>query len=184
MTKLINTADLRINVRSADWEHEGSRFFEGIYIVALNSTVEIAFVPDLSDVGSPWDVALPVDVYDCQSEREARLHLLRTTDYSVTPNASRAGQVDSVPLLPDANPIPPSPDETPPAEQGVVWFVSPEEWSALRAQLRALSPGTRLDHEFVRLSQIAGSPLGRFLEDRFLPSGRLSAFDLHVLRRD
>jgi hypothetical protein len=184
VTKLTNTADLRINVRSEDWEHDGSPLFEGIYSVALNSTVDIAFVPDISDLGSPWSVALPVDVYNCQSEREARLHLLRTTDYSVTPNASRANQVEAIPLLPHPNPFPPLPDEPPLPEHGILWYISPEEWSALQAQLSDLFPDTRLEHEFVRLSQITGSPLGRFLEERFLPSGRLSASDLHVLRRD
>lgn len=153
--------------------------------VALNSGVDIAFVPDVSDSSPPWDVELPPDVDEnCTSERDARLYLVRTTDYSVTPNVRLAGQVGTAPLLVDAITGPPLRDSPPPAEQGVVWYVSPEEWSALDAQLRVLATHTYRQHEFAQLSQMTGSPLGRFLEERFLRSGRLSAFDLHVLRRD
>jgi hypothetical protein len=187
MTKLVDTADLRVNVAPEEWEHEapGSRFFEGIYVVSLNSAVDIAFVPDLSDSIPPWDVELPPDLDEnCTSERDARLYLVRTTDYSVTPNARLAGQVGIAPRLPHSNPPPALRDSPPATEHGLVWYVSPEEWSELDTQLRDLAAHTYRQHEFVRLSEISGGPLGHFRAERFLPSGRLSAFDLQILKRD
>jgi hypothetical protein len=185
MTKLSNDADLRVNVNPEPWEHEDptSRFSAGIYTVALNSGVEISFVPDVSDSSPPWDVELPADIDDCSSEREARVYRIRTSDYSVTPNQRLANQEDEVPHLPATSPPDLLPGEPEPSQYGVVWYVSPAEWSVIETELRDLAERTHLQPDYIRLSRITLSRLGRFLNERFLPSPRLSPFDLRILRR-
>jgi hypothetical protein len=175
MTKNTYPADFRVYVRPEMWEHEApeSHFFDGIYTVRLNTHVEIPFVPDVSEFCPPWSPDLVPNGEDVATEREARVYQVLMSRYSVTPNARLAGQEEIVALQRG--------DEPP--ERGTVWYVAFDEWRHLLDELEAMREFASSDRHSTCLSQIANTHLGRFLEERFLPSGRLSAMDLRILRR-
>jgi hypothetical protein len=186
MTKLTNEADFRIYVHPERWEYEApeAEFFDGIYSVALNSHVRLSFVPDVSEICPPWSRDVLPDEH-ISSERDARLVQILTTRYSVTPNARLAG-TDEVIQLASGNPPPgldPVGAELSGPRYGTVWYVAPDDWQPLMDELEHLMEEAYSDVHSVRFSQIAETRLARFLEERFLPSGKLSAMHLEVLRR-
>jgi hypothetical protein len=175
MTKRAYDADFWIYVRPETWDVEGpeSQFFAGIYTARLNSFVEISFVPDVSDACPPWIPELVPNGGDVSSEREARVFQALMTAHSVTPNAQLAGQEEIVEL---------QRGEVPP-RHGVVWYVAPDDWPPLTDELENLTQRAYSEVHSVRFSQISDTRLAGFLEERFLPSGKLSARDLSILRR-
>lgn len=77
-----------------------ARYYEGIYRVVLNHTVDIAFVPDVSAVAPPWDGRqLPANLDDVSTVEQARIHMVLFNPYSVTPHPRLAGEVERVPEL-------------------------------------------------------------------------------------
>jgi hypothetical protein len=187
MTKLTYEADVRVYVRRETWENEGatSQFFVGVYTVALNSHVRIAFVPDVSDVCPPWREDLVPNGAEVSSEREARLFQVLTSEYSVTPNSRLAGREEVI-QLPSGNPPPdldPWGAELSGPNHGTIWYVALDDWQALADELEELTESAYSEVHFVRMSQIAGTHLAKFLVERFLSSGRLPASHLEILRR-
>jgi hypothetical protein len=188
MTKLAYDADFRVFVRPEMWERHApeSQYFVGIYTVYLNTHVIISFIPDVSDSCPPWRQDLAPHGEEATSELEARAFQALISEYSVTPNVGLAGQIEVIEL--------PSPKSSDPElepwagdyvdpEHGTIWYVSPDEWRSLIDELEGLREVAYSDVHSVRFSEVAHTRLGRFLEERFLPSGRLSAMDLRILRR-
>jgi hypothetical protein len=175
MTKLSNDADYRVSVRPMPWDVPGpeSKYFAGIYTVSLNSHVEISFVPDVSNECPPWSADLVPNGDDVASEREARVYQVLMSLYSVTPNARLAGTEEPIELETGSSP----------PDQGAVWYLAPDDWQTLMDELENLTETAYSEVHFVRFSQIADTRLARFLESRFLPSGRLSRRHLEILHR-
>jgi hypothetical protein len=187
MTKLVYDADFRLYVYPEMREYDESErpYFEGIYLVPLNSHAQIYFVPDVSDVCPPWTREAIADIGRISSERDARIFQVLTSEYSVTPNARLAGTEEVVRLLTRVEPPDPDPWAAEPKlpTHGVVWYVAPDEWRSLHAELEQLNEVAHSEVSSVRFSQIDGTRLARFLEERFLPSGKVALRHLRTLRR-
>jgi hypothetical protein len=188
MTKLTNDSDFRIYVRPQIRERQApeSQFFAGIYTVTLNTFVDISFIPDVSDFCPPWREDLVPNGEEATSELEARVFQALISEYSVTPNMHLAGRIDVVQLPAQR---PPDPELDPWWEDyvgpqyGKIWYLAADDWQPLYDELDGLWEVAYSDVHSVRLSQMANTRLGRFLEDRFLPSGRLSERHLQILGR-
>jgi hypothetical protein len=196
MSKLRPEVDFRVAVSSEELEQSEneSRFFRGIYTVSLNDHVRVSFVPDASESYPPWNAYLAPAFDNLASERKMRLFQVLTSRYSVTPNARLAGTEEVVKLLPRTVPSDLDPWEAEVADwpsAGVVWYVAPQEWPVLDADLqdlpdrsialgRSAGIGCPL---YLHISEMTGTPLARFLNDRFVASGRLAERDLRVLCR-
>jgi hypothetical protein len=174
-------------VRFEEWEYDPpvSRHFAEIYVASLNTHVKISFVPDVSEACPPWGEGALSDEPEVASEREARITQVLTSYYSVTPNAGLAGRTEAVRLLPGQ--MPPELGQSEPTsgdrQYGVVWYLDPADWSALAEELAGLAAEAWNDLHALRYSQIGRTRLARFLEERFLPSGRVSQDDLQLLHR-
>ena len=193
MSKLSPEVDFRVDVNPGEWENE-SRFFRGIYTVSLNDHVQVSFVPDASKSCPPWNADLIPAIDRLASEGEARLFQVLTSEHSVTPNARLAGTEEVVELLPrtvssDLDPWEAEVADWPTA--GTVWYVAPQEWPALDADLqdlpdRSIALGRRGGIGcplYLHMSEMVGTPLARFLNERFVPSGRLAQRELRALCR-
>src|SRR5690606_10285212 len=90
-------------------------YYEGIYSVILNQTVQVVFVPDVSAQAPPWDGhQLPADLDLVATAEQARIEMVVWAQYAVTPNAPLAGQVEQIPGRPppaDGADRPPTPQE-------------------------------------------------------------------------
>ncbi|WP_306363116.1 hypothetical protein [Nocardia sp. CC227C] len=177
--KVPNQWDFLVYAESLPWAvaFENSELLQGGYVVGLNSRIEIRFVSDVSCVAPPWDNPDIVDD-SIASAADARVWALRTSEYSVTPNDVLHGSEEVVPLLhgessdPDADP-----------QNGVVWYVSEEEWGCLASELEDLVCNTSPLGEFVNFSDLSETNLSHFIVERFLASSLLSSHTVDVLRR-
>lgn len=156
---------------------ENPHLFQGAYVVVLNSGVEIRFVPDVSHFAPPWNAHRFEGNDPIASSTQAFLWSLRTSEYSVTPNLELVGGEEEVALLPYE---PADPDDP---NIGIVWYVDTEEWTGLEAELADLSERTDQYDDFVRLSELEETHLGKFLNERFLSSSHLTHFTLEALGR-
>ncbi|WP_228002430.1 hypothetical protein [Nocardia australiensis] len=184
--KLSYDHDFRVSVQPEIWENEDedAHLYEGIYVVDLNATVKIAFVPDVSGLSRPWSFHIPDEDTPFTSTTEARLFKLLTSRYSVTPDDQRNGSTEQIQLLPRF--APPEfqdllgPDDLP--DQGILWYVGTDQWPDLAAELQELTDHT-YGSRFVRHSALGNSPLANFLNTRFLRSEELALDDLRVIGR-
>lgn len=164
--------DFPVGITSHRYEYaeEYAAAVAGIYSVTLNHTISIELVPTI-DRRPPWPPELPDNV-DCPaSADEARRTAIRMTSYAVTPDAQRAGEIERLPADPAED-----------ISESIIFLVTPAEFDAMSAECEARErPSGYRDGEPV--STLGRSPLARFLLERFLTSGQLSAYELDLLGR-
>lgn len=175
--KIGNPPDYFVRVgEEADEQYDDvAPLYRGILSLDLNYLVSVDFVPDLTDVGPPWRgwVFGPVED-DFSTPQQARLAKLLGARYAVTPNAERAGTEDGFSWS--------WTDE--PAEPGTVFYVSPEEFDELTADLIDLAEIAGGVHSPVRHSAVADRPVVRFVESRVLASRWFDPADAAKIGRD
>ncbi|MFI1916114.1 hypothetical protein [Nocardia sp. NPDC020380] len=176
--KVPNDRDFRIHVERLSWsvDVDNPELFDRVYILVLNSRIEIRFVPDVSEIAPPWSYSGLRNDDPIATESNAWLWALLTSEYSATPNPERAGSVDVVSLLP-YEPIDGD------SNSGVVWFVTPQQWADIEAELIDLLGRTDRYNNFVRLSDVQDMHLGRFLEREFFHSDQLFEHTVKMFRQ-
>ncbi|GLY01587.1 hypothetical protein [Actinoplanes sp. NBRC 101535] len=148
---------------------------EGTYRVDLNRVVVVTFVDDLAVAGPPWSAdSLPEPGTDLTDPVQARLSVLLSAVYAVTPNAALAGRSERFerPWAADGS------------RDGAVFYTGVEEFAVLRADLEELGDIAGGVHSVVQRDTLIEHPVIRFLEDRVLDSPWLRADHAEALGRD
>ncbi|MCI4065025.1 hypothetical protein MRQ36_21655 [Micromonospora sp. R77] len=154
---------VRVRARSWDEEPEQAALYEGMYSFDLNQLVWVSFVPAVT-IPRPWSLGdLPGDISEFTTSEQVRVYELLGTAYSVTPDETRAGTEEQFdwPYDWDAPLPPPHP---------TVFYVTPEEFDRLSADLDALSEIAGNVHSVVRRSEVLDHEVVRFIERRILDS--------------
>jgi hypothetical protein len=141
--------------------------YNGMYCVSLNRIVMITFIPRV-DRHQPWPPELPEDFDAITDVDTARRSVLALASLAVVADDSRAGCSKS---------------RVADGEQRTVFYLGTDEFAELSRDVEALCDETPWVHDHVRFSQLAGRPLGRFVSERVLPSGKLTLRQLHMLGR-
>ena len=142
--------------------------FSGIYSVTLNHMVAVAFVPAV-DRRAPWPPMVPLDADNVATSAEARRMTLALSPLAVTPDDIRARSVET--FLADCDAM------------HAIFYVNSDEFAALSRELDSLSDMFAGVHDAVLVSQLGDSALVRCLTQLVIPSGYLSARQLHLLGR-
>ena len=165
-----------VRVRPLGLEYDASiaELYAGAYQVALNSMVEITFVPDLGPDAPPYDRSrLPENLDEVGTREEARLEAVLYADCAVTPNARLAGTNEPLPKPPWALEHPP----------GVVVYVTHEEFEHLAVDLELLAPDLGISRASRRRSRSAHDEPRRELDVRGLARSPLEEANQDVDRR-
>lgn len=174
--KVSPTANYTVRVLRQEWEEipEVARLYTGVFAVALNYTVDIGFVPDVSSLAPPWNpAALPSNLDDVATPELARLGTALFSSYVVTPNPALAGTEDGF-TWPD--------EESPPS--GVVFYVTSEEFDRYAVDLDRLTAVAGNLHSQVRVADLRDYEVVRFLEERVVASPRLKPRHAVLLGQD
>jgi hypothetical protein len=175
--KVSPTADYTIRVLRQESEESGpaAPLYAGIYVVALNHLVTVAFVPDVSAAAPPWDPGrLPADLDEVTTVGQARLATALLSAYVVTPNDARAGTEETF-HWPDAGGGPGV------RGSGVVFYVAPAEFADYTEDLAILTGVAGRLYSERRVSQLRDHPAIAFLERRVVRSPRLDPRDAALL---
>lgn len=150
---------------------ETAHLYEDVFDVTLNTTVHIAFVPDISDIAPPWDAhLLPPNGDIITSIPQARVASVLLSTYVVTPNEEHAGTQER--------------SDAPASEfQGVVFYVTCAEFERYRTDLSALSEITSATFPGVKVNDLRGHEVVTFIERRILDSAWLRPEDAMMLGR-
>ena len=176
--KVGSSPNYHVRVRARSWDEpaEKAELYDGLYTVDLNEVVSLSFVPSPA-AARPWSVHdLPADIADFTSADQVRLFELLTSPYSVVPDQARAGteeQFDWPFDWPDTG-TPPRP---------TIFYVTPEAFAGLAADLDALSDIAGNVHSVVRRADVVDHGVVRFIEDRILSSPLLTPESAHAVGR-
>jgi hypothetical protein len=161
--KVSPTANYTVRVLRQEWEEtpEAAHLYAGIFAVALNYTVDVSFVPDVSSLAPPWNSrALPGNLDEVTTPEQARLATALLSSYVVTPNEALAGTEERFTWEPDT--------------RGVIFYVTPEEFDHYSGDLGTLiDPAGRLYSE-ARVADLRGHDVIAFLERRVVGSSLLA----------
>ena len=157
-------------------------YYEGIYTVTLNHTVDVVFVPDVSAVAPPWDGHhLPDDLDRVTSAEQARIEMVLTARYAVTPHPRLAGEVEEIPdvLRPTGEDGWPGP----PSRPGWVRYVAPAEFDRYAAELPALYEVVPTRFSGVTVSALMAYEVVRFIAEQIVPAPWLTRTTRPCCRR-
>lgn len=165
--------DVPITVRRQTWEVDQrvAHFYEGIYLVILNFSVEVSFVPEIDRSAVPWGQELPDDIDDPRSESEARWVSLSSSKYAVTPDPSRAGRDEVVSPSGSAGP------------GNVIFYVAREQFDVFATELSRLSTEFAGIHDSRSVSELKGLEVVDFLLRRVIVSKCFDEKDRNLLGR-
>ena len=163
--------DFTISVRRHSWEEEPevAAWYEGIFEVTLNFTVNLMFVPALKR--EPWPPRLPEDTDAVHTEQEARSIAISLSRYAATPDDSREGTEER--FARDWSESGP----------GVVFYVTSQEFATFSEELARLADERPSVHSGWKVSEIPQLAVTRWLLTRVLASPSVSAKDLRMLGR-
>jgi hypothetical protein len=165
--------DFPITVRRRAWEEEKrvAHLYEDIYLVILNFSVEVSFIPEIDRSAVPWGHELLGDIDDPRSENEARWFSLLLSKYAVTPDSSRSGEEE---LIPPSEPTGPG---------GVIFYVTRKELEIFATELSRLSAQLAGIHDSRTVSELKGLEFTNFLLRRVIASKYFDEKDRNILGR-
>lgn len=171
-------ADFTVQVREQVREQESdfAQFYQGIYSMALNTFVDVMFIPYFSREGKDWPLKIPNNVDIVHSMQEARLFTAALADYIVMPDLSRAGQEELIPQLPSARPYFDTPLDT-----GVIFYVTPQQFSLFSQELAQIEEQAFGLYDSVRVSKLAHFECIKFINEIIIPSEYFSPENLRML---
>ena len=157
--------EFSVGVWPAQRDHhgKGAAFYNGIYTVTLNGTVQLEVIPRI-DRSPPWPPVLPDNVDACATPDEARRITLVLARYVLTPASQ-----DSVEIVDDVT----------------IFDLNDAAFSELSAELEVIGAVMTGVHDSMAAAELhARAPVfERFLRDRFLLSDKISRADLAALGR-
>ncbi|WP_017660516.1 hypothetical protein [Baaleninema simplex] len=156
-------------------------FYQNIFWVRLNFTVEIVFIPpfDIITLSAPNPV-IPNDIDGVDKEIEARLVTAFCSRHIVTPDRELAGTEfvwnRNLPKNMEDDPFP----EVPP---GVLFYVTPEEFETFLVELSDLAEELLGRHDSRRVSTLSHLKFVQLILSRIISSQYLSKYELWLLGR-
>lgn len=170
----LSSLQLPVNVRRQTVEEHPDRaaLYEGIYELHLNRNVSVMFVPTFERTAHHWPPRLPDDLDAIQTAQEARLYTAAMSDYTVTPDDSRAWQVETIPheALGDD-----------PWHDGTLFFMSSDFFAVYDRELEALAARTPGLHDGIPISEIQELFVIQFVLGRVLGPPYFSPQDRDAL---
>lgn len=176
MKNVTPRADYPVRVRRRQWEEAASvaDFYDGIFDVNLNSTVDIVFVPDVSSFAPPFeDADLPRDLDDVSGPDQARLAAVLFGTYVATLNAARSGTEERFTGSLD----------DPADAHRVVFFLAPDEFARYSAELDELSGRLGTLHPSGTVHDLRDYEVIHFLERVVFTSPAFKPADAAILGR-
>jgi hypothetical protein len=162
----------------------GASYYEGIYTIVLNQTVDVAMVPDVSRAAPPWDArAVPADRDLVSTVEQARIDILLSSSYAVTPNPALAGRVErteSDRRVTDAAGAAPIPEDQ---RRGWVRYVSAAEFDRFADELPRLYEVVLGQHSGALVSGLLGFEVMRFVTEQIVAAPWLHPYDAKMLGR-
>lgn len=178
--KISPRADYPVGVRPRAWEEppDAAPYYDGVFDVALNGMVTVTFVPDMSAYAPPFDAAaLPDDLDQVSSVKQARLAAALLASYAVTPHPTRQGTTQQLPAIGPTG-EPPGPDDI----GGVVFYVDPSRFAAVESDLVELSTRLGGRHPDATVSTLRTHPAIDLIESTVLTSPAFAEQDRSWLR--
>jgi hypothetical protein len=156
-----------VSVRHEIWEVSADvrHLYEGIYSMAFGRRVTVAFVPEIG-LATGDRPALPMNFDLITTSAQARLISLATAQCAVTPNAARAGTCEALTSI--------RWDDDIQHASPIVFYVTPDEFRVLQAELDALSQKSSGIHDAVPLSDVMEYKVIRFVREHILTSAWFS----------
>lgn len=167
---------VRVRKQEEDEERSVSRFYRGIYSVSLNFLVHIMFIPPFSHRGKRWALDIPDDIDEVHSVQEARLFTAALSEITVTPDNSRAGQEQLIAL---AAPLSPVADMA--TRQGVIFYVTPEQFALFTQELAELAEQTFSIYGFFPVSKLEHLESIKFITNKIIRSHYFSEKNLKII---
>ncbi|MGB0384333.1 MAG: hypothetical protein ACPGWR_05860 [Ardenticatenaceae bacterium] len=173
-------SDFRVQVRKQedDEDRQFSKFYQGIFSVNLNYLVTITFIPEFTRTGKTWFLDIPDNVDIVHSSQEARLFTAALSDIMVTPDDSRAGQEE---LIPIPHPPPPIPDFGP--QMGVIFYVTAEQFTRFSQELAVIEEQTFSVYGSFAVSKLEHFECVQFILNKVITSEHFSEAHLTMLGR-
>ncbi len=164
--------DFPVSVRCQTWEEEPevAALYQGIFDVTLNHTLSVMFVPEVEINDNFLFPILPDNVDEISTELEARLVTIALSRYTVTPNSLLAAKEEIISLSGWRS-----------SQEGVIFFVTPQEFSIFSTELSMLAKEIPSVHSDKKVSEIKNFEVTKFLIDRIIPSKYFAEEDLQIL---
>lgn len=148
-----------VQVFPDSWDQyaEQADLYEGIITFSLNLVLSVRFIPDVSASAPPWRLdLLPEDSSAFTTPEQAREYEVLTSAFSVTPNATLAGQVE-------------------PVGDNLVFYVTPEAFASYQEELDKLTDIASDSVPSVRRDDILDRGVIRFVDGTVLEEPRVLA---------
>ncbi|MBR8835462.1 MAG: hypothetical protein DSM106950_15925 [Stigonema ocellatum SAG 48.90 = DSM 106950] len=161
-----------VSVRRQTWEEEPevAPLYQGIFDVTLNHALSVVFVPEFERNANCWPPILPDNVDEITTEIEARMVTVALSKYSVTSNLLLAGLEEIISRVVWEAP-----------QQGVIFYVTPQEFKVFSAELSILSEQLPAVYSSRQVSEIENLEVTKFLISRILASTYIAEEDLQML---
>lgn len=156
---------VRVRKQEEDEDRSVSRFYRGIYSVALNFLVHIMFIPPFSRPRKSWPLDIPDDIDEVDSVQEARLFTAALSEITVTSDRSRAGEVQLIALAPALSPV-----ADMATRQGVIFYVTPEQFALFTQELAELAEQTFSIYGFFPVSKLEHLESIKFITNKIITS--------------
>jgi len=172
---------VRVRKQEQDEDSSVSRFYRGIYSVAhlrCNFLVHIMFIPSFSRRGQRWSLDIPDDIDEVHSVQEARLFTAALSEITVTPDNSRAGEEQLIALAPPLSPV-----ADMAAKQGVIFYVTPEQFALFTQELAELAEQTFSVYGFFSVGKLEHLESIKFITNQIITSNYFSDKNLTIIGR-
>ena len=170
------TVQVREQVR--EQEPDFAQFYQGIYSMALNTFVDVMFIPYFLREVKGWSIKIPNNIDIVHSKQKARLFTAALADYIVMPDPSRAGQEELIPQLPSPRPYFDTPLDT-----GVIFYVTPQQFALFSQELAQIEQQASGLYDSVRVSKLAHFECIKFINKIVMTSEHFSQESLRMLGR-
>lgn len=161
-----------------DEEPEVALFYEGIYSVALNTFVDVMFIPYFSRDVEDWSLRIPLNIDKVYSWQEARLFTAALSDVTVTPDEYKAGNEELIAL-----PSPHSPSMKIGQEMGLIFYVTNAQFALFSQELAEIEKQAFSLYDSVPVSSIADFESIRFILNRIMICKHFPEESLKILGR-
>ena len=153
--------------------------------MTLNDFVNIIFIPSFGRNRRNWSLNIADDIEDVRSLAEARQFTAALSDYTVTPDDSRAGQQELIPIPPP--PQIPAPgyrdDMANESRTGVIFYVTQKEFTRFSQELALMEEHTSSVYDYLPFSEVKDFECMQFILNDMVASPHFAQKDLKTVNR-
>lgn len=148
--------DFKVQVRHQEREEDASvaSLYRSIFLVTINDFVDVIFIPSFSRDKENWSLTIPDYVEHVRSLDEARQFTAALSEYTVTPDDSRAGQEALIALAPPLRVAPEQSEMKSEAKTGVIFYVTSQEFIRFTQELTLIEEYTWSVYEHLPFSEV------------------------------